>query len=71
MSEAVIDTLRLSAEEATGLLERGEVTPAELVAAYQAAIEAHDGELHAYLTLVAEPVGGGVPIAYVRVQSEQ
>ena len=44
-----IDTLRLTAEEAAGLLERGEVSPEELVAAYREAIAARDGELHAYL----------------------
>jgi aspartyl-tRNA(Asn)/glutamyl-tRNA(Gln) amidotransferase subunit A len=60
---ASIDTLRLSAEQASGLLERGEVSAAELVAAYREAIAARDPELHAYLTLVEEPTGTGVPIA--------
>jgi aspartyl-tRNA(Asn)/glutamyl-tRNA(Gln) amidotransferase subunit A len=60
---AVIDTLRLTAEEAAGLLERGEVSPAELHRAYLDAIAARDGDLHAYLATVEEPDGDGVPIA--------
>jgi aspartyl-tRNA(Asn)/glutamyl-tRNA(Gln) amidotransferase subunit A len=59
----VIDTLRLTAEEAMGLLERREVSAEELHAAYRAAIDERDGELHAYLRLVDEPEGDGVPIA--------
>ena len=59
-----IDTLRLTAEEAMGLLERREVSSPELHEAYLAAIEARDGELHAYLRTVPEPTGGGVPIAF-------
>jgi aspartyl-tRNA(Asn)/glutamyl-tRNA(Gln) amidotransferase subunit A len=59
----VIDTLRLTAEEATGLLERGEVTGAELRQAYVDAIAARDPELHAFLRTVDEPEGEGVPIA--------
>jgi aspartyl-tRNA(Asn)/glutamyl-tRNA(Gln) amidotransferase subunit A len=59
---AVIDTLRLTAEEAEGLLERGEVSGTELVRAYAEAIEARDPELHAYLHVVGEQ-GDGVPIA--------
>jgi aspartyl-tRNA(Asn)/glutamyl-tRNA(Gln) amidotransferase subunit A len=59
----VIDTLRLTAEEAMGLLERREVSAAELHAAYRAAIDERDGELHAYLRLVDEVEGEGVPIA--------
>jgi aspartyl-tRNA(Asn)/glutamyl-tRNA(Gln) amidotransferase subunit A len=58
-----IDTLRLSAEEARGLLDRGEASPRELWDAYRAAIDTQNGELHAYLTLVDEPEGEGVPIA--------
>ena len=34
----LIDTLRLTAEEATGLLERSEVSAAELAGAYRSAI---------------------------------
>src|ERR671936_1476524 len=60
---AMIDTLRLTAEEAHGLLERGEASGDELFAAYRAAIDERDVELHCYLTLVDEPTGTGVPIA--------
>jgi aspartyl-tRNA(Asn)/glutamyl-tRNA(Gln) amidotransferase subunit A len=59
----MIDTLRLTAEEAHGLLERREVSAAELRAAYRDAIEARDEELHCYLTLVDDAEGEGVPIA--------
>ena len=59
----MIDTLRLTAEEATGLLERGDVSGAELLAAYRDAIAARDPELHAFLRTVDEPEGDGVPIA--------
>jgi aspartyl-tRNA(Asn)/glutamyl-tRNA(Gln) amidotransferase subunit A len=59
----VIDTLRLTAEEARGLLERKEVSGAELRAAYREAIDARDGELHCFLTLVDEDENDGVPIA--------
>jgi aspartyl-tRNA(Asn)/glutamyl-tRNA(Gln) amidotransferase subunit A len=58
-----IDTLRLTAEDALGLLERKEASAAELHGAYLDAIGARDGELHAYLRTVDEPVGDGVPIA--------
>ncbi len=58
----MVDTLRLTAEQATGLLERKEVSPRELTAAYAQAIEERDGELHAYLHVVNE-IGPGVPIA--------
>jgi aspartyl-tRNA(Asn)/glutamyl-tRNA(Gln) amidotransferase subunit A len=63
MSPGGVDTLRLSAEEATALLERGELGPGELFAAYRTAIEDRDPELHAFLTTVEEPAGEGVPIA--------
>jgi aspartyl-tRNA(Asn)/glutamyl-tRNA(Gln) amidotransferase subunit A len=59
----VIDPLRLTAEEATGLVERGEVSSAELHAAYRERIAEHDPELNAYLTTVEQPEGNGVPIA--------
>jgi aspartyl-tRNA(Asn)/glutamyl-tRNA(Gln) amidotransferase subunit A len=58
-----IDTLRLTAEEALGLLERKEVSGRELFDAYRAAIDARDGELHAFLNIQDEPDRGGVPIA--------
>jgi aspartyl-tRNA(Asn)/glutamyl-tRNA(Gln) amidotransferase subunit A len=58
----VIDTLRLTAEEAAGLLQRGEVSPQELTEAYASAVAARNEELNAYLH-VANEVGPGVPIA--------
>ncbi len=59
-----LDTLRLTAEEAIGLLERGEVSPAELHAAYRDAIAARDPELHCYLRTVDFETGStGIPIA--------
>jgi aspartyl-tRNA(Asn)/glutamyl-tRNA(Gln) amidotransferase subunit A len=61
----VIDTLRLAAEEAVGLVERREVSGSELRQAYLDAIEERDDELHCFLrTVDAERNGsGGVPIA--------
>jgi aspartyl-tRNA(Asn)/glutamyl-tRNA(Gln) amidotransferase subunit A len=59
----MIDTLRLTAEEATAMLERGDVSARELFDAYRAAIEEGDGELHCYLRTVDEPDGEGVPVA--------
>jgi aspartyl-tRNA(Asn)/glutamyl-tRNA(Gln) amidotransferase subunit A len=59
----MIDTLRLSAEEAKGLLDRGEVSPAELRAAYREAIDRHNEELNCFLTLVDDDENDGVPIA--------
>ncbi len=58
-----MDTLRLSAEEAIGLVERGEVTAAELHEAYRSAIDERDGELHAFLRTVEYDGGTGIPIA--------
>jgi aspartyl-tRNA(Asn)/glutamyl-tRNA(Gln) amidotransferase subunit A len=57
----MIDTRRLTAEEAMRLLERGDVSGSELGGAYRAAIEAHDPELHAYLRVVDGV--DGLPIA--------
>jgi aspartyl-tRNA(Asn)/glutamyl-tRNA(Gln) amidotransferase subunit A len=59
----MIDTLRLTAEDAAGLLERGEVSAPELHAAYRAGIDERDPELHAFLATVDEVGGDGVPIA--------
>jgi len=59
----VIDTLRLTVADASGLLERGEVTTAELHRAYLDAAAERDEGLHAYLCTVDEPGGDGVPIA--------
>jgi aspartyl-tRNA(Asn)/glutamyl-tRNA(Gln) amidotransferase subunit A len=58
-----IDTLRLTAEGALGLLERGEVSAAELWQAYRDAIDASGDELHCFLTLLDEPAGDSIPIA--------
>jgi aspartyl-tRNA(Asn)/glutamyl-tRNA(Gln) amidotransferase subunit A len=60
----VIDTLRLTAEEAAGLVERGEASGAELHAAYAAAIDERDGELHAYLRTTEADGRNGVPVAF-------
>jgi aspartyl-tRNA(Asn)/glutamyl-tRNA(Gln) amidotransferase subunit A len=60
----MIDTLRLTAEDAIGLVERGDASPAELHAAYRDAIDARDDELHCYLTRVDSPNGAtSIPIA--------
>jgi aspartyl-tRNA(Asn)/glutamyl-tRNA(Gln) amidotransferase subunit A len=59
----LIDTLRLTAEDARGMLDRREVSPAELRAAYREAIDARDDELHCFLTLVDDDENEGVPIA--------
>jgi aspartyl-tRNA(Asn)/glutamyl-tRNA(Gln) amidotransferase subunit A len=59
----VIDTLRLTAEEARGLLERKEVSGEELFAAYRAAIDERDPELHCFLRTCDDPGGGGLPVA--------
>jgi aspartyl-tRNA(Asn)/glutamyl-tRNA(Gln) amidotransferase subunit A len=58
-----IDTLRLTAEDAMGLVERGEVSPAELHGAYLEAIGERNGDLHAYLRTVDEADGTTIPIA--------
>src|SRR5918912_73379 len=44
-------------------IERRELAPAELFAAYRDAIAARDAELHCFLTTLDEPKGDGVPIA--------
>src|SRR4029450_11370237 len=62
--ERLIETLRLTAEDAAGMLERGEVSAAELHGAYGAAIAERDPELHAFLATVDEVEGEGVPIAF-------
>ncbi len=59
----MIDTLRLTAEGAISLVERREISAAELHAAYLAAIAERDGELHCYLRICDEPRGEGIPIA--------
>jgi aspartyl-tRNA(Asn)/glutamyl-tRNA(Gln) amidotransferase subunit A len=59
VSAAAIDTLRLTAEEAMGLLERGEASAEELHAAYAA----RDDDVHAYLSRLDYAGAAGVPIA--------
>jgi aspartyl-tRNA(Asn)/glutamyl-tRNA(Gln) amidotransferase subunit A len=59
----VIDTLRLTAEAAKGLLDRKEVSGDELFAAYLAAIGERDPELHCYLHVCDSSPGEGIPIA--------
>ena len=60
---AVVDTLRLTAEDALGLVERGEISAVELHRAYLDAIGERDPELHAFLRTVEEPEGSSIPIA--------
>ncbi|MGZ4292496.1 MAG: Asp-tRNA(Asn)/Glu-tRNA(Gln) amidotransferase subunit GatA [Gaiellaceae bacterium] len=60
---AGIDTLRLTAEEAKRLLDAKEVSSSELFAAYRAAIDDRDEELHAYLHVCDDPGGDGIPLA--------
>ena len=59
-----VDTLRLTAEDAISLLERGELSAPELHAAYLDAIAARDPELHAFLCTSDEPNGPSIPIAF-------
>jgi aspartyl-tRNA(Asn)/glutamyl-tRNA(Gln) amidotransferase subunit A len=61
----LIDTLRLSAEEAMGLLARNEVSGPELRQAYLDAIAERDSELHCFLRTTDSGDGDpkGVPIA--------
>ena len=67
----MIDTLRLTVEAASGLLERGEVSPAELHRAYLDAATERNDELNAYLRTVEDGADGasGVPIAFKDVVS--
>jgi aspartyl-tRNA(Asn)/glutamyl-tRNA(Gln) amidotransferase subunit A len=58
-----LDTLRLTAEEAARLLREKEVSGAELYAAYRAAIDERDPELHCYLHVCDDEGGEGIPIA--------
>ena len=59
----MIETLTLTAEAAVRLLREGQISGAELFAAYLEAIGARDGELHCYLHLCDDPGGEGIPIA--------
>jgi aspartyl-tRNA(Asn)/glutamyl-tRNA(Gln) amidotransferase subunit A len=67
----VIDTLRLTVEDAEGLLERGEVSSGELHRAYLDAAAERNDELNAYLCTVEDGADGasGVPIALKDVVS--
>jgi aspartyl-tRNA(Asn)/glutamyl-tRNA(Gln) amidotransferase subunit A len=55
----MIDTLRLTAEEATAMLQRGDVSAEELHAAYAA----RDDDVHAYLKRLDYAGAEGIPIA--------
>jgi len=55
----VIDTLRLTAEEAIALVERGDVSARELHDAYAS----RDDDVHAYLTRLGYDDARGIPIA--------
>jgi aspartyl-tRNA(Asn)/glutamyl-tRNA(Gln) amidotransferase subunit A len=59
----MLDTLRLTAEEAARLVRDREVSGAELYAAYRTAIDERDPELHCYLHVCDDEGGEGVPIA--------
>ncbi|HEX7527024.1 MAG TPA: amidase family protein, partial [Gaiellaceae bacterium] len=59
----MIDTLRLTAEEATRLVRDKELSSAELWGAYQAAISERDAELHCYLHVCEDDGVEGIPIA--------
>jgi aspartyl-tRNA(Asn)/glutamyl-tRNA(Gln) amidotransferase subunit A len=59
----MIDTLRLTAEEAKRLVDAKEISSDELFAAYLAAIGERDPELHAYLYVCDDSPGDGIPIA--------
>jgi aspartyl-tRNA(Asn)/glutamyl-tRNA(Gln) amidotransferase subunit A len=67
----MIDTLRLTAEGAAALLERGDVSTADLHRAYRDAIAERDPSLHAFLRMVDEADGHGVPIAFKDLISTQ
>jgi aspartyl-tRNA(Asn)/glutamyl-tRNA(Gln) amidotransferase subunit A len=58
-----VDTLTLTAEGAKELVEKRELSGAELFAAYAKAIGERDEELHCFLTLADDPGGDGIPIA--------
>jgi aspartyl-tRNA(Asn)/glutamyl-tRNA(Gln) amidotransferase subunit A len=60
---AVVDTLRLTAEDALGLVDRGELSAAELHGAYLDAIGERDPELHAFLRTTDYDGAVGIPIA--------
>ena len=59
----MIDTLRLTAEEAERLVRGKEISGDELFAAYLEAIGERDPELHCFLHVCDDPGGDGIPIA--------
>jgi aspartyl-tRNA(Asn)/glutamyl-tRNA(Gln) amidotransferase subunit A len=59
----VIDTLRLTAEEANALLTRGEASSDEIYRAYLDAVADRDPELHCFLHVCEDDPGEGIPIA--------
>ena len=59
----MIDTLRLTAYEASRLLRDKEISGAELWEAYRRAIDDRDGELHCFLHVCDDPGGEGIPLA--------
>jgi aspartyl-tRNA(Asn)/glutamyl-tRNA(Gln) amidotransferase subunit A len=59
----MIDTLRLTAEEADRLVRGKEISGDELFAAYLEAIGERDPELHCFLHVCEDPGGDGIPIA--------
>jgi aspartyl-tRNA(Asn)/glutamyl-tRNA(Gln) amidotransferase subunit A len=59
----MIDTLRLTAEEADRLVRGKEISGDELFAAYLEAIGERDPELHCFLHVCDDPGGDGIPIA--------
>ncbi|HUK94683.1 MAG TPA: Asp-tRNA(Asn)/Glu-tRNA(Gln) amidotransferase subunit GatA [Gaiellaceae bacterium] len=67
----MIDTLRVTVEDALGLIERSEITPAELHRAYLDAAAERNDELNAYLCTVEDGAEGAnsVPIALKDVVS--
>jgi aspartyl-tRNA(Asn)/glutamyl-tRNA(Gln) amidotransferase subunit A len=57
------DTLRLTAKQVNDLLEGGELSSDEVCAAYRAAIDERDPELHSFLHVCDDDPGEGIPIA--------
>jgi aspartyl-tRNA(Asn)/glutamyl-tRNA(Gln) amidotransferase subunit A len=65
----MIDTLRVTAKDLERLLTSGEVSSDEIFAAYRAAIDERDEELHCFLHVCDDAPGPGVPIAFKDVIS--
>ena len=68
---AKLARLRLTAEEASGLLERGELSATELRGAYLDAIADRDGELHCFLRTVDEPIANSSVFVLPRRESPE